>query len=318
MSTPASTIPDAYITQFDTAWRHLSQQMESRLKEYVTVDSINGKEKKYNQLQSETARLITARKAATTETEEVNEHRWLRLQAYDMVSRFDEFDDELLGTVPVPRAETVQKHTAAFNRRCDQTIIDALGGTAYSGATGITPNTFPVAQTVWADFKDYTTAGSSSETGTTYNLTIQKLVKAREMLESNEAYDPSYGDKLCIAVTANQIAGLLMDAIEVQSSDFSQIKNLYEGQIGEYGGFTFKRLELLPNETSGVEARNCFAWVKSGVVLGIGDDRKVYADYLPTQNHALQLRTTMLLGSTRLEEEKVVKIRCDEDKASTV
>ena len=313
MATPASTIPDAYITQFSTSWRHLSQQMESRLKEYVSVDYINGKEKKYNQLQSETARLITSRKAATTETEEVTDHRWLRLQAYDMVSRFDEFDDELLGTIPVPRSETVQKHTMAFNRRCDQTIVDALGGTAYNGATGTNAVTFPSAQTIAVDFKDLT---STTGGGTDYNLTIQKLVQARKLLETAEAYQgPEYGDKLCIAVTANQIAGLLMDAIEVQSSDFNAIKALYEGQITEYGGFRWKRLELLPIAST---VRSCFAWVKSGVMLGIGEDRKVYADYLPTQNHSLQLRSTMLLGATRLEENRVIKILCDEDEASIV
>jgi len=310
----ATTIDQHYTTQFGMNWEFLVQQMESRLREYVTVDSVQGKEKTYNQIGTSTARLITTRNGPTVPNNETYDKRWLRLQPFESVTHFDEWDDQLLGQVVLPTSETVRSHAMAFNRKCDELIIDALGGTVYTGATGTTAQTLD-STAVAVDYKDLT---STSGGGTDYNLTIQKLVRARQILEEAEAFDPRYGDQLCIAVSANQIAGLLSDAIEVQSSDFSAIKALYDGQIDTYAGFKFIRTELLDSSTEGVAARDCFAWVKSGIVLGFGNERSVRMAIRDDLSETLQIRSKMLLGTTRLQEEKVVRIRCVETAASTV
>jgi hypothetical protein len=308
----ATIIPEHYTTQFGLNWEFLLQQMESRLREYVTVDSVTGKEKSYSQMGTSTARLITTRNGPTVPNNETFDKRWLRLQAYESVTHFDEFDDQLLGQISLPTSETVKSHAMAFNRTCDDLIIDALGGTVYTGATGVTAQTLD-STAVAADYKDLT---SLTGGGTDYNLTIQKLVRARQILEQEEAFDPRMGDKLCIAVSANQIAGLLSDAIEVQSSDFSAIKSLYDGQLDTYAGFKFIRTELLGYSSGTV--RQCFAWVKSGIVLGFGQERSVRMAIRDDLSETLQIRSKMMLGTTRLMEEKVVSILCEETAASTV
>jgi hypothetical protein len=308
----ATTIPEHFTTQFGLNWEFLLQQMESRLREYVTVDSVTGKEKSYNQMGTSTARLITTRNGPTVPNNEEFEKRWLRLQPFESVTHFDEWDDKLLGSISLPTSETVKSHAMAFNRKCDELIIDSLGGTVYVGATGVTAQTLD-STAVAADYKDLT---SLTGGGTDYNLTIQKLVRARQILEQEEAYDPRMGDQLCIAVSANQIAGLLSDAIEVQSSDFSAIKSLYDGQIDTYAGFKFIRTELLGYSSGTV--RQCFAWVKSGIVLGFGQERGVRMAIRDDLSETLQIRSKMLLGTTRLMEEKVVSILCEETAASTV
>lgn len=314
----ATTIPEHYTTQFGLNWDYELQQLESRLREYVTVDSITGKEKSYNRIGTSTARLITTRNGPTVPSNETFDKRWIRLQAFESVSHFDEWDAQLLGTISLPTGQTVKSHAQAFDRQCDNLIIDALGGTVYDGATGVNPVTLPAAQTIWSNYKDLTSVGESTEAGTMYNLTIQKLIRARQLLEQEEAYDPRYGDQLCIAVTANQIAGLLSDAIEVQSSDYSAVKSLYDGQLNTFAGFRFVRTELLDATTETQLARNCFAWVKSGVVLGFGKERSVRMAIRDDLSETLQIRTKMMLGTTRLYEEKVVRIRCSETGASTV
>lgn len=308
----ATTIDQHYPSQFGLNWEFLVQQMESRLREYVTVDSVQGKEKTYNQMSTSTARLITTRNGPTVPNNETYDKRWLRLQPFESVTHFDEWDDQLLGQVVLPTSETVRSHAMAFNRKCDELIIDALGGTVYTGATGTTAQTLD-STSVAVDYKDLT---STSGGGTDYNLTIQKLVRARQILEEAEAFDPRYGDQLCVAVSANQIAGLLSDAIEVQSSDFSAIKALYDGQIDTYAGFKFIRTELLDYSSGTV--RQCFAWVKSGIVLGFGNERSVRMAIRDDLSETLQIRSKMLLGTTRLQEEKVVSILCEETAASTV
>ena len=62
----ATIIPEHYTTQFGLNWEFLLQQMESRLREYVTVDSVTGKEKSYSQIGTSTARLITTRNGRST------------------------------------------------------------------------------------------------------------------------------------------------------------------------------------------------------------------------------------------------------------
>ena len=88
----ATTIPEHFPTQFGLGWEFLVQQQESRLKEYVTMDSIVGKEKTYNQYDQSTAKLITTRNAPTVPDNESMAKRWLRLQGYEKVTHFDEFD----------------------------------------------------------------------------------------------------------------------------------------------------------------------------------------------------------------------------------
>jgi hypothetical protein len=308
----STTIPEHYTTQFGLNWEFLLQQMESRLREYVTVDSVTGKERSYNQMGTSTARLITTRNGPTVPNNETFDKRWLRLQAYESVTHFDEFDAQLLGQISLPTSETVKSHAMAFNRTCDELIINALGGTVYTGPTGVTAQTLD-STAVAADYKDLT---SLTGGGTDYNLTIQKLVRARQILEQEEAFDPRMGDQLCIAVSANQIAGLLSDAIEVQSSDYSAVKSLYDGQLDTFAGFRFVRTELLGYSTGTV--RQCFAWVKSGIVLGFGQERGVRMAIRDDLSETLQIRSKMMLGTTRLMEEKVVSILCEETAASTV
>jgi hypothetical protein len=308
----STTIPEHYTTQFGLNWEFLLQQMESRLREYVTVDSVTGKERSYNQMGTSTARLITTRNGPTVPNNETFDKRWLRLQAYESVTHFDEFDAQLLGQISLPTSETVKSHAMAFNRTCDELIINALGGTVYTGPTGVTAQTLD-STAVAADYKDLT---SLTGGGTDYNLTIQKLVRARQILEQEEAFDPRMGDQLCIAVSANQIAGLLSDAIEVQSSDYSAVKSLYDGQLDTFAGFRFVRTELLGYSTGTV--RQCFAWVKSGIVLGFGQERGVRMAIRDDLSETLQIRSKMILGTTRLMEEKVVSILCEETAASTV
>lgn len=295
-------IPEFYTTEFSTNWEFLVQQKTSRLKEYATIDNIKGKEKSYNQLDDTTMRLITTRAGSTTADEVAQAKRWLRLQAYENASVLDEFDDTLLGEVVLPTSELVQNQAMAYMRRCDQTLIDALEGTAYTGATGTTATTFPSSQDVAVNFVAPNTTGSNS------GLTLAKLIKAKSILGKNEALNE--GDQLVLVHTQQQLDDLLNNVTEIKSSDYNNVKALVEGEVDTFMGFKFVRTQLLTLNSS-TDVRSCFAYVKSGVILGLGE-KKVHMDVLPTRSHALQIRTVALLGATRREEEKVVRIYCDE------
>ncbi len=306
-----SQIPEHFTTEFSTNWEHLVQQKTSRLKEYVTVDTITGAHKSYNQLAETSMRLITSRSAETTPQDTATAKRWIQSQGYDSVTWFDEFDGQLLGQVVLPTSETVVNHANAYKRTCDTIILTAARGTAYTGETGTTATTLPVTQKINGDYvKTNTTIGANgwgNSDGTILGMTLDKLIKAKSILARAEQDEE---DPLILIVSQAQLDDLLNNVTEIKSSDYAQVKALVEGNIDRFMGFKFIRTELVPTGTDNSSAvRFAIAYAKSGIVLA-DEGKKVHMDVLPTRNHSLQIRSVASLGATRKQEKKVVEISC--------
>ena len=292
-------IPEHYTTQFDANWRHLVQQKNSRLREYVTLDSISGKEKSYNQLSEAAMQLITSRSGETRISDQATAKRWIRPKAYDTAKLFDEFDEQLLGEVVLPTSPVVQSHAAAYARTADQVIIEALGGSAYTGETGVTPTSLPSGQKVAVN---YVETGNTANSG----LTIGKLRAAKYILDSSEVDEE---EERIIVVSAKQLQDLLRTT-EITSADYNSVKALVDGSVNTFMGFKFRKTQLLPLTVSS-DVRMTYVYVKSGIVLA-ERGLKTHMDVRTDLSHSLQIRSVASLGATRLEEKKVVEIACDE------
>jgi hypothetical protein len=294
-------IPQYFTTEFTSNWEHLLQQKVSKLREFVSVESVRGKEKTFNQMAAVEMTKITARAADTNISDVALAKRWLRPYPYEHATLFDEWDAEYLGEVSLPQSETVSNHAMAYMRTCDKVIIDAALGSAYTGETGVTATALPAGQKVAVD---YVETGSAANSG----LTIAKLRQAAYLLNEAEVDD---SDPRIIVVSAKQIQDLLRTT-EVTSADFNSVKALVQGDIDTFLGFKFRRVasSLLPyNASTGV--RTCFAYVRSGLKLADAG-RKVHVDIRADKSHALQIRTVASLGATRMEEKKVVEVAADE------
>jgi hypothetical protein len=292
-------IPEHYTTQFDQNWRHLVQQKNSRLREYVTLDSISGKEKSYNQLSEAAMQLITSRSGETRISDQATAKRWIRPKAYDTAKLFDEFDEQLLGEVVLPTSPVVQSHAAAYARTADQVIIEALGGSAYTGETGVTPTSLPSGQKVAVN---YVESGNTANSG----LTIGKLRAAKFILDANEVDEE---EERIIVVSAKQLQDLLRTT-EITSADYNSVKALVDGSVNTFMGFKFRKTQLLPLTVSS-DVRMTYVYVKSGIVLA-ERGLKTHMDVRTDLSHSLQIRSVASLGAARLEEKKVVEIACDE------
>jgi hypothetical protein len=294
------SLPDHYQTQFADNWEHLLQQKDSRLEGKCRRATISGKERQFSQLGKSKMRLITTRNGKTIASDTPMAKRWVRPQGYDEVTHIDEFDDIALGELPAPDSEHVVSHSMAAKRTMDEVIIAALEGTAYIGTTGTDAVDVPAGQKVAVD---YVKSGSAANSG----LILDKLTKAKFILDSNEVEEE---DRYFLH-SAKQLQDLLDNAIEVKSSDYNNVKALVDGKVSRFLGFTFCMLELLTIDAS-TDIRTCIAYHKAGVLLGIGQDKKVNMDIRADLNHTVQIRTTLLLGATRMEEERVVLVYCDE------
>lgn len=297
-------IPNHYVTEFDTNWQQLVQQRISKLREYVVVDRVKGKEKSFNQMGPLEMLKVTQRAGETRITDVTLGKRWLRPYPHDLANLFDEWDQELLGSIVLPTSETMEAHSAAYGRACDRAIVEAALGTAYTGEIGVNPVTLPGAQQVGVAFQE-TGVGSNS------GLTVGKIRQAKYILDVNEVPDE---EPRVMAVSAKQLQDLLRST-EVTSADYNTVRALVEGQVDTFLGFRFKRVDrnILPYN-AGTDVRTCVAWAKTGIKFSDAG-RTTHMDVRTDKSHALQVRTVAAIGATRTEEAKVVQIDCDESPA---
>lgn len=301
---PAITqIPSQYPTQYDTNWWALAQQKPSKLMSHVTIERVQGKEKRFQQLGQRAWQPTVGRAQQTRIADQSISNRWLTPYPYDDASVFDEWDEEYLGQIVLPKSAVMSQSVYAYNRAIDSTIITAAVGNARTGSDGLTSTALPSSSQVAVDFVEF---GSAANSG----LTIGKIRQAKYLMDVADVDD----EDRVLALSAKQLQDLLRTT-EVTNADYNTVRALVSGQIDTFLGFKFVRVyaNAFPY-VSATDIRGVVAFAKSGLALS-DSGVKSYMDILPTQSHALQLRSTASFGATRTEEVKVVEIFCDESPA---
>ena len=102
----------------------------------------------------------------------------------------------------------------------------------------------------------------------------------------------------------------MLNIEKLTSSDYASVQALIRGEINEFMGFTFHRTQRLAIDANDI--RSCFAWAQDGLLLGVGIDLHTKISERPDKNYLTQVWGAMSMGATRMEEEKVVQIDCDE------
>ena len=171
-----------------------------------------------------------------------------------------------------PTSTYARAAAAAMGRAMDDVIIAAMHGTAKTGASGATSVSFPAAQQI--------AHGSAG-------LTIAKLLSAKEILDANSV-DPSIPRYL--VASPKQMSDLL-GTTQVTSSDFNTVKSLVQGQIDSFMGFKFISSNRLPHN---------------------GKEPTAKIDERADKSYSTQIYYCQTLGATRMEEEKIVEIACNE------
>lgn len=296
-----ANIDTFYPTMFQTSFDQVLQQMDSRLLNAVTRADFTGKKKWFNLLNDSEAQDILTRKGDTPDGEFDGSKYWLTQRPKEKVTTFDEWDKHFLGTIVLPTSDEVQSHAAAFNRAIDDVLISAFDATRYIGEDGTTTDAFPAGQSI---AKDYVETGAAAESG----MTVGKLRRAKYLMDVSEVPE---GERYLV-MGAQEEQDLLRDTA-VTSADFNTVKTLVEGNVGTFMGFKFLKSQRLPIGTVSAVAdiRSCFAFHKSALKFAMSD-RQTRMDVLPMRRHALQIRSTMMLGAVRTENEKVVRIYCNE------
>jgi hypothetical protein len=274
------------------------QQMGSRLRPTVRNETQSSEFDFYDRIGPVDAVEVTNRHGDTPLISTPHDRRRVGLRDFDWADLIDNKDK--LRMLADPTSSYVTNAVMALGRAQDDVIIQAAFGTAYTGKTGSTSVTFPAASEIAVNFVEAGTAANS-------NLTVGKLRRARYLLDKAEATTEGQYD-LYIAVDPSQVQSLLRTT-EVTSSDYNTIKALVNGEIDTYMGFKFIKSNRLA-VTSNI--RECICYERQGLLLSSGMEIKVDVGPRRDKRNSIQVYVCGSFGSTRMWEEKVLRIKCDE------
>ena len=282
-------VTTSFVEQYSANVQMLSQQMGSKLRAAVDVESIRGKQSFFEQIGKTTAQLRTSRHGSTPQIDMPHSRRALTTATYEWADLIDDADK--IRMLIDPTSSYAKAAAAAMGRAMDSVIITAALGTAKTGVSGGTSTALPSTQKV--------VHGSAG-------LTVAKLLSAKKILDENDV-DPSV-KRYCV-VSPEQIEDLL-NLTEVKSSDFNTVKALAQGDINSFLGFEFITSNLLTADAT--PSRQVIAFAADGIKLGIGKDVTAKISERDDKSYSTQVYYCMDLGATRMEEEKVVEIACNE------
>ena len=282
-------VTTSFVEQYSANVQMLSQQMGSVLRGAVDVESIKGKNAFFEQIGSVTAQVRTSRHGATPQIDTPHSRRRLNTATYEWADLIDDADK--IRMLIDPTSSYAKAAAAAMGRAMDDVIIAAALGTSYTGVSGGTSTALPSGQKI--------VHGSAG-------LTVAKLLSAKKILDENDV-DPSI-KRYCV-VSPEQVEDLL-NTTEVKSSDYNTVKALAQGDLNSFLGFTFLTSNRLTEDAT--PDRQVIAFAADGIKLGIGKDITAKISERDDKSYSTQVYYSMDLGATRMEEEKVVEIACEE------
>ena len=289
----SNQISTSFVEQYSSNVTMLSQQMGSKLRGSVDVETINGKNAFFDQVGVTAAQLRTSRHGDTPQIDTPHSRRRLSLSDYEWADLVD--DTDKVRMLVDPTSSYAKAAAAAMNRSLDDVIIDALNASAQTGVAGATGVALPSTQ-------KFATSNQSD------GLTVAKLLAAKKNLDLNDV-DPSL--KRYIVCSPQQIADLLA-ITSVTSSDFNTVKALAQGDVSSFLGFEFIVSNRLKLDATNTDDRLIFAYTEDAIKLGIGSDIKANITERADKSYSTQVYYAMSLGAVRMEEKKVFQIPCHE------
>jgi hypothetical protein len=289
----SSQITTSFVEQYSSNVAMLSQQMGSKLRSSVDVETVTGKNAFFDQVGVTAAQLRTSRHGDTPQIDTPHSRRRLSLADYEWADLVDDVDKVRM--LVDPTSSYARAAAAAMNRAMDDVIITAFNASANTGVAGGTSTALPSGQK---------TATSDQSDG----LTIAKLLSAKKILDNNDV-DPSL--RRYIVCGPQQISDLL-GTTQVTSSDYNSVRALATGAVNTFLGFEFIMSTRLNKDATYTSDRLVFAYTEDAIKLGIGKDISAKISERADKSYSTQVYYSMSLGAVRMEEEKVVQIPCHE------
>jgi hypothetical protein len=281
------SITQAFVQQFDRSLQHEAQQKESRLMKAVSDKGmITGESFTHNRLASVEMDESNVRLAQTVLSPIDHSTRIATMKDFYKALALDEFDVPKMLINPVTGGDYMAVLIAAWNRKCDKIIYDALLGTVTlkSGSTV----TLPAGQKILAGGTGFTKA---------------KAIQARKLFRANEA-DNHAGEELNCIYTSEMLEDILSDTT-LTSADFMAVKMLQEGDVAA----RWMGINWIPFEgvTTAAGESTTAMFTKRAIKFGKGL-QKGNVSPRPDLRDAIQVSMKASAGAVRTDEDYVVQI----------
>jgi hypothetical protein len=287
-----------YAQEYASTISLLLQQKGSRLRDTAMFKPITGAKAAsvVDQIGKVEATKRNTRYPPLVPGETPTDRPWVYPSDYDWNDMIDSIDK--LRMLSDPQSAYAQNGTYALGRAMDREMIGAYFSDRKTGENGGTTTSFPAGYIVAVNH------GAAGNVG----LTVAKMREAKRLLMAAEVDLET--EPLTLPVTAKQHDNLLAE-IQVISLDFNEKPVITEGKVSRFLGFNLKHTELLAVDSNSY--RRCPAYAKSGMCLAMWND--VTTDVSRRNDLAglpIQVYVYGTFGATRVEEGKVIEIKCAE------
>ncbi len=291
--TGVNAITTAFVKDYGSNIEFLVQQMGSRLRNSVQIESFVGESAAFiEQVGEAVAETRTSRHADTPLNPIPMDRRWVFPTDKETAELIDKQDR--LRLIIDPTSKFAMAQAMALGRAMDDEIVAQILGDNKTGQDAGTTVSFP--------------AGNLIAAGGT-GLTIDKL---REIVRNMEENDVDFEMEDVTAVITPKMKENLLQTTEVTSSDFNTVKALVNGSIDSFMGFKFITSNRIPGATNytgtvtpAANTERGLFYVNSGVGLGIWNDITTRIDERADKSYATQVYAASTFGATRLQEDKV-------------
>lgn len=281
---------------FNANLHKLAQQEVSKLTDTVRVENMTTKSEFFDRIGGIRMLPRTSRHQDTAFTPLPFSRRRVDVLDFEVGDIIDETED-LRKSVVNPKAATIARFNEAANINMDKTIIDSLLGNAVA-----TDSEFAVSNIALPSGQVIVNGGT--------NLPIDKIKNALEILGQNDV--DLAADRPYMAITWSQYRSLLEDN-EFINRDFklSSGEKLGISSVSEILGVDIRIVsqEILP-KTGNI--RSVVLYTKNSGILGVNNRMSATILQDPTKGGSLRVIGKQSIGSVRMEENRVVKIDCDE------
>ena len=296
---------EAHIRAFTDTIEQTLQQEQSPIWDTIDMDNYIGVRGHWDRIEAFTADEKTGRHEEQNEQTAKYSRRRMDYRTPYIQVPIDINDIENMGRNP--QSSIVKGIVSALNREKDQYVIDAFFSDVVVGdpeGSGDTTVSFPSANVVAVDYKR---GGGGSNT----NLNPEKLLRAREILAANQALNKM--QKTYVGLTASQYYAMMLND-DVKTIDSFDTKPIVDAQIKGVAGFAFVLTEQLNTDTNSY--REIPVWTEDAM-KGTQKEEMYFRIFDNDKRHfEPTVYARCMCNAKRAWEEAVVKILCDETKAS--
>ena len=278
-------IDEVYVQSYEQIVRHLAQQGETKLRDWVQERGVSSEQHNWETLGATVATEKTGQRQATPQTDAVWGRRVSVASSWDVGDTVEQEDPVQM--LVDPNSNLARSQSMAMKRAQDDIIITAASAAALNGDGSTT------ALTAGQIVGDYTG-----------EISFDMVTEVSEIFMANDI-DPD--DPKVFVVGPKQVRKLLQ-LTEVTSADYQQVKALAgNGMIPNWMGFTWIMSTRL--EVPLADQLSCLAFTRRAIGLQINRDITARVAERPDLSFAWQIYCYQTLGAVRVEDLELVEVQ---------